>query len=116
MWTTRTLGDICDEVGGTIRTGPFGSQLHQSDYEPGGVPVVMPKDIVGGRISTDGIATIGDETAERLAAHKLHVGDIAYGRRGDIGRRARITARESGWICGTGCLRSSPAGSGMQPG
>ena len=38
---------------------------------------------------------------------KLRKGDIVYGRRGDIGRRALITAKEDGWICGTGCLRIS---------
>lgn len=30
-FNTRTLGDVCDYVGGIIRTGPFGSQLHESD-------------------------------------------------------------------------------------
>lgn len=58
-WGTRTLGEICDEVGGIIRTGPFGSQLHQSDYQDEGLPVVMPKDIVDGRVSVEGIARIG---------------------------------------------------------
>src|SRR5437660_561531 len=104
---TRTLGAICDEVGGIIRTGPFGSQLHESDYRDGGLPVVMPKDIVSGRIVVDGIARIGPEDANRLSQHKLKKGDIVYGRRGDIGRRALITDREDGWLCGTGCLRIS---------
>ena len=49
--TTKTLGEICDEVGGTIRTGPFGSQLHESDYSETGTPVVMPKDILDGYVS-----------------------------------------------------------------
>ena len=39
-----------------IQTGPFGSQLHQSDYTEEGVPVVMPKDIINFRISVDDIA------------------------------------------------------------
>lgn len=106
-WGTRTLGEICDEVGGIIRTGPFGSQLHQSDYQDEGLPVVMPKDIVDGRVSVEGIARIGDEDVERLSQHRLKKGDIVYGRRGDIGRRALITQREAGWLCGTGCLRIS---------
>lgn len=50
-WYESTLGQVCDEVNGLIQTGPFGSQLHQSDYTEHGVPVVMPKDIVGGRRS-----------------------------------------------------------------
>ena len=104
---TRTLGEICDEVDGTIQTGPFGSQLHQSDYRDVGTPVVMPKDLIEGRVSVEGIARIGVEDVERLSRHKLSSGDIVYARRGDIGRRALITSREAGWMCGTGCMRIS---------
>ena len=104
---SRTLGSICDEIRGTIRTGPFGSQLHESDYQGVGTPVVMPKNIVDGKVSTDDIARIGDEDTHRLSQHKLRYGDIVYGRRGDIGRRALITEREEGWLCRTGCLRIS---------
>ena len=115
QFVTRTLGEICDEVGGLIRTGPFGSQLHESDYVDDGLPVVMPKDIIEGKVSTESIARIGDEDATRLAQHKLRTGDIVYGRRGDIGRRALVTERESGWLCGTGCLRISLGDSIIAP-
>jgi len=104
-FVTRSLGEICDAVGGVIRTGPFGSQLHESDYRDYGVPVVMPKNIIEGKISIENIARIGEDDAARLSVHKLHKGDIVYGRRGDIGRRALITEKEAGWLCGTGCLR-----------
>ena len=102
---TRTLGEVCDEVDGTIRTGPFGSQLHESDYVDAGTPVVMPKNILDGTVSTDDIARIGAKDLKRLSQHRLRKGDIVYGRRGDIGRRALIRSREEGWLCGTGCLR-----------
>ena len=102
---TRTLGDICDEGGGIIKTGPFGTQLHQSDYKNEGVPVIMPKNIKQGKVSVDDIARIGNQDVSRLSNHRLKKGDIIYGRRGDIGRRALIGDRENGWLCGTGCLR-----------
>jgi type I restriction enzyme S subunit len=105
--TARTLGEICDEVGGIIRTGPFGSQLHESDYREEGTPVIMPKDIVEGKVSADSIARVGYEDVTRLSQHVLKRGEIVYGRRGDIGRRALITEKEAGWLCGTGCLRVS---------
>ncbi|EAQ32570.1 putative specificity protein s [Idiomarina baltica OS145] len=104
-WNESTLGDICDAGQGIIKTGPFGSQLHQSDYSDAGTPVVMPKDIVGGRVSESSIARVAEEHVERLSHHQLYPGDIVYGRRGDIGRCALVTPRESGWLCGTGCLR-----------
>lgn len=113
--TVRTLGEICDEAGGTIKTGPFGSQLHESDYTEEGTPVIMPKNIVEGKILTDGIARIGDDDVERLSKHKVKKGDIIYGRRGDIGRRALITSKQDGWICGTGCIRISLGESVINP-
>ena len=114
-WRKASLGTICDEGGGTIRTGPFGSQLHDSDYSDVGTPVVMPKDIIDGRVSEATIARVPDEHVRRLSQHQLAVGDIVYGRRGDIGRRALITAVEAGWLCGTGCLRISPGSGVVEP-
>jgi type I restriction enzyme, S subunit len=106
-WSLRELADLCVDGDG-IQTGPFGSQLHQSDYTEDGVPVVMPRELAQNRISTEGIARVPDEVVSRLGRHKLRVGDTVYGRRGDIGRRAFIGHRENGWICGTGCLRLRP--------
>lgn len=60
-WRETTLGEVCDQVNGIIQTGPFGSQLHQSDYSLEGIPVVMPKDIIEGRISTNRVARISRE-------------------------------------------------------
>ncbi len=106
-WEVTDLAAVCDEDKG-IQTGPFGSQLHEADYSDEGVPVVMPKDLIGFRIRTDSIAHIPVETAEKLSRHRMKPGDIVYGRRGDIGRRAFIMPHQSGWFCGTGCLRIRP--------
>lgn len=88
-----------------IQTGPFGSQLHQSDYSEIGIPVVMPKDLINGKISEDSIARVGSDHANRLSRHKIEAGDVLYSRRGDVGRCAYATEHEAGWLCGTGCLR-----------
>jgi len=107
LWRETTLGEVCDEVNGIVQTGPFGSQLHQSDYSEEGIPVVMPKDIIEGRIASDTVARVSSKHVERLSRHKLSGGDIVYGRRGDIGRQALIRPEQNGWLCGTGCLRLS---------
>jgi type I restriction enzyme S subunit len=104
-WKRTTLGNLEETSGGEIRTGPFGSQLHQSDYVPAGTPVVMPANLTLGAIIEDGIARIDAETRARLSDHQLRAGDVIYGRRGDIGRKALIGPDEEGWLCGTGCLR-----------
>ena len=115
QWCETTLGAICDRVDGIIQTGPFGSQLHESDYSQEGTPVVMPKDIIEGRIITDSVARIASEHVERLSRHKLKPGDIVYGRRGDIGRQALIRKEQDGWLCGTGCLRLSLSATVIEP-
>lgn len=102
---STTLAEICKQQGGTIQTGPFGSQLHASDYAATGTPVVMPADIVGGRVSTAAIARVGSDHVERLSQHQLRFNDIIFSRRGDVTRFARVTEREVGWLCGTGCLK-----------
>ncbi len=100
-WEHCVLGDIAS----SIQTGPFGSQLHQSDYSENGTPVVMPKDLIAGKISTESIARVLQPHVERLSRHKISAGDILYSRRGDVGRCAFVSKEEENWLCGTGCLR-----------
>ena len=100
-WESVKLGDISSG----IQTGPFGSQLHQSDYTEDGTPVVMPKDLIDGKISEQSIARVSQDHVQRLNRHIIQTGDILYSRRGDVGRCAFATEHEKGWLCGTGCLR-----------
>ncbi len=104
-WKRTTLGELAKESGGNIQTGPFGSQLHASDYVDYGVPSIMPKNITIDSISTEEIARVSTADIERLSRYRVEVGDIIYSRRGDVEKCARITNREDGWLCGTGCLR-----------
>jgi len=104
-WNYLTLGEACTLGGGQVQTGPFGSQLHASDYVIDGVPSIMPQNIGDNRIIQDGIARIALFDAERLARYRVQTGDIVYSRRGDVEKRALIHPKENGWLCGTGCLR-----------
>lgn len=104
-WALLTLGEACALGGGDVQTGPFGSQLHASDYVSTGVPSIMPVNIGDNRLVEEGIARVREVDAERLTRHRVRTGDIVYSRRGDVERRALIRDREAGWLCGTGCLR-----------
>lgn len=103
-WNTSTLAAEAKRYGGFIQTGPFGSQLHASDYVDEGVPVVMPQDLVDRRISVGRIVRVTVEMAQRLSRHAVKPGDVVYSRRGDVERHALVSEREVGWLCGTGCL------------
>ena len=99
-WQKVKLGEISHK----IQTGPFGSQLHMSDYSKIGTPVVMPKDMINGKISEESIARVSEEHVKRLSRHIVSEGNILYARRGDVGKCVYVTKYESGWLCGTGCL------------
>ena len=100
-WKEYKLGEIAQ-----IQTGPFGSQLHQSDYVDDGVPCIMPTNIGKNLdVVSDGIVHISENDAQRLSRHIVTTGDIIYARRGDIEKCAYIQEKQNGWFCGTGCLR-----------
>lgn len=103
-WAFESLGERLQRIGGTIQTGPFGSQLHAHEYTAEGVPVIMPQDIIEGSVSVAKIARILSTRADELKRHRVRLGDLVFARRGDLSRCAAITEREVGWLCGTGCL------------
>jgi len=97
------LSDLCGPSG--IQIGPFGAQLHQSDYLEHGIPVVMPADMIDEQISLAEIARVGEMKAQELAHHRLKPGDILLPRRGELDRRALVDEQSEGWLCGTGSIR-----------
>ena len=114
-WKYKSLGAACRDGGGDIQTGPFGSQLHASDYVPIGIPSIMPQNIGDNRIIEDGIARITPKDARRLSRYLVRAGDIVYSRRGDVERRALVRRHEEGWLCGTGCIRVRLGDNGADP-
>ena len=100
-WKECKLGDIAE-----IQTGPFGSQLHASDYIQNGIPSIMPTNI-GNRleINMNGIACVKESDAKRLERYLVKDGDVVYSRRGDVEKCAYINTHQAGFLCGTGCLR-----------
>ena len=99
-WSAVKFADVI--VG--LRTGPFGSSLHRSDYQIGGTPVINPASMQDGKIVPLDKMAVARSTLERLAKYKLDVGDIVMARRGEMGRCSVVTEQESGWLCGTGSL------------
>lgn len=99
-WTKATLGDVSSVI-----TGPFGSQLHQSDYVDDGVASIMPQNIGDRTVNLDGIAYITEMDANRLKRYRVKKADLVHSRRGDVEKHAFITDELSGSLCGTGCLR-----------
>ena len=98
-----SLIDYCVPKG--VKIGPFGSLLHKADYVEEGVPVIMPADIVDGRVQEDSVARISEEKAAELSSYRLCENDILFSRRGDLTKRALVQSHQNDWICGTGTIR-----------
>lgn len=100
-WEKVKLGDIAT----CIQPGPFGSQLHQSDYSEFGTPIIMPKDMIDGKISHSNLIFVGEEHTKRLCRHQVHAGNIMVARKGDVRKCVFITENEDGWMTGSDCLK-----------
>lgn len=95
------MGDIAL----TIQPGPFGSQLHSSDYSEEGTPIIMPKDMIDGHISHSNLAFVSEEHVKRLSRHQVHKGNLMVARKGDVRKCVFITENEEGWMTGSDCLK-----------
>lgn len=100
-WEKVKLGDIAT----CIQPGPFGSQLHQSDYSEFGTPIIMPKDMIDGKISHSNLIFVGEVHTKRLCRHQVHAGNIMVARKGDVRKCVFITENEDGWMTGSDCLK-----------
>jgi hypothetical protein len=103
-WEIKSLGDVCE----TVSTGPFGSLLGKKDYVASGIPLVNPIDIVDDVIRSTAIKRVTTETANRLNSYRMQSGDIVVARRGELGRCAKVTDQNDGWLCGTGSFFLRP--------
>ncbi len=106
-WRRAALGQVMGG-GPAIRTGPFGSQLHASDYVAEGVPVLMPRDFADGSINLETVARVSSDKAAELDRFRVCAGDVLLARRGEMGRCTLVEAAHDGWLCGTGVVRLRP--------
>jgi type I restriction enzyme S subunit len=96
------------QMGTSVVTGPFGTQLAAAEYVSDGIPVVNPVHIRQGRIVPEQGVTVTEVTARRLSRHRLRPGDLVLGRKGDVGRAALVEVHQSGWICGSDSIAVRP--------
>lgn len=102
-WVTAAIGDIAE-----VKTGPFGSALHERDYVQSGTPIITVEHLAERGIQGDGAPQVGDKDVSRLRAYKLEEGDIVFSRVGSIDRNARVSADEEGWLFSGRLLRLRP--------
>ena len=94
-----------DDIAISVQPGPFGTQLHSSDYSDSGTPVVMPTNMQNGKINPTKLVFVNDEHVQRLSRHQVKEGDILFARKGDVKKAVYITENEAGWLTGSDCLK-----------
>ncbi len=99
-WKECTLGEVS-----IVQTGPFGSQLHQSDYKLIGTPIITVEHLGENKILHHDLPLVSDEDKERLNKYVLREGDIVFSRVGSVDRRAYVSKNEDGWMFSGRCLR-----------
>ena len=103
-WKEYKLGEIAD-----VQTGPFGSQLHMSDYQKEGTPIITVEHLGDNRIIHNNLPLVGEVDKKRLKKYVLAEGDIVFSRVGSVDRRAYVSANEDGWMFSGRCLRVRPS-------
>jgi type I restriction enzyme S subunit len=102
-WEVVELKDALEK----IQIGPFGSQLHKSDYVNDGVPLINPKHINDLTVEPETSVSITTKKYNNLPQYHLERNDVIMARRGEMGRCARIEESRK-YFCGTGSLFIRP--------
>lgn len=102
-WKTYKLEEIA-----SVQTGPFGSQLHQSDYVEVGTPIITVEHLGENRIVHNNLPRVSDIDKQRLNKYWLQEDDIVFSRVGSVDRRAYVKKDEDGWLFSGRCLRVRP--------
>ena len=114
-WLCVSLKNIEPYNSQMVQTGPFGAQLHASDYVDEGVPLILIKNVRNLSIDDSDIPKISTEDAERLSNYRVEIGDIVFSRVGSIGRIAKITEKERGWLISGQMLRLRLGSNSLNP-
>lgn len=110
-WIWTRVDWLCD-----VQTGPFGTQLHRSDYADSGVPTIEIGDVHPRRNLKEGTTHfIPKQKAHELERFEVRGGDVLFSRVGTVGRCTIVPADCEGWIMSTSLIRVRPTSSDLLP-
>lgn len=109
-WKTDKIGNIAD-----VQTGPFGSQLHNSDYVEIGTPIITVEHLGKRRLSRNSMPFVCESDRVRLKKYSLKTGDLVFSRVGSVDRCSFVSNAENDWLFSGRCLRVRPNTNFMCP-
>lgn len=99
-WKVTKLGEVAN-----VKTGPFGSALHEKDYVNEGTPIITVEHLGEQGVVHMNLPMVSDLDRKRLSAYSLLTGDIVFSRVGSVDRNSLINEEESGWLFSGRLLR-----------
>lgn len=99
-WVEVVLNEFSD-----IKTGPFGSSLHQEDYVLEGTPIVTVEHLSDFGLVHSNLPRVTDKDKLRLKSYTLLENDIVFSRVGSVDRNSLIKETEAGWLFSGRLLR-----------
>jgi type I restriction enzyme S subunit len=102
-WKISTVEEVAD-----VKTGPFGSSLHENDYVETGTPIITVEHLGEFGVVQTNMPMVSEADRRRLSAYALKENDIVFSRVGSIDRRALIGLAEAGWLFSGRLLRVRP--------
>ena len=110
-WGVLFVAEIAD-----VKTGPFGSALHESDYVQDGTPIITVEHLSDFGVAHENLPKVSDADRLRLKSYRLRDGDIVFSRVGSVDRNALIKKSEDGWLFSGRLLRVRIKTPGIIPG
>ena len=102
-WEVTHVRDVA-----SVKTGPFGSSLHERDYVQDGTPIITVEHLDEFGVVHSNLPMVSDADKQRLKAYSLEENDIVFSRVGSIDRNSLIRKTEAGWLFSGRLLRIRP--------
>lgn len=97
-WIWAPLGLLGKDPFNTVQTGPFGAQLHNTDFRASGVPVVAVGNLTGTGLRRDNLYFVDAAKATQLSRYDVWAGDLLFARSGaTLGKVCVAPADVSDW-------------------
>lgn len=99
-WPSYTLNELVLPIKGSMRDGPFGSNLKSSDFVENGVKVIRTQNLKKTGYVDQNVAYISSEKAEELAKYEFEPGDLVIAKLGKYPGVAAVIPES----CGQGII------------